>query len=160
MWKDRGLLLADDKETGFAAGANIDAIIYKYAAEEEAQLPFDFNIFTTKAAGGKTKVSLEMEFTESATPGENKLQFQNLTVIISIVDEPKLLKIENSTSNFDQRSGMIMWMTEGLSEETPTSVLQFYTTTEEDTMFPLKVSYQYEGRTSGVDKTFLSQMLM
>lgn len=159
-WKDRGILLAEDQETGFAPGSNIDAIIYKHAAEEEAQLPFEFNIFCTKAAGGKTKVSLELEFTEPSDPEKNKLNYQNITVIIMVTDEPKLLKIDNSTSNFDKKSGMIMWMTDGLSEEIQNSVLQFYTTSEEDTMFPLKVSYQYEGQTSVVEKTFFANMLM
>lgn len=160
-WKDRGVLLADDQEIGFSPGTQIDAIVYKHAAEEEAQLPFEFSIFTTKAAGGKTKVSLEVEFTESTGNADDTQPiYKNLTVIISVADEPKLLKIDNSTSSFDNKSGMIMWMIEKLYEDTSSALLQFYTTTEDETMFPLKVSYLYEGQTSSIEKTFLSQMLM
>lgn len=161
-WKSTGSLSASDEETGFAPGSNIDAIIYKYAAEEEAQLPFDLNIFTTKAAGGKTKVSLELEYTEG--DGEVKPVYRNMTVAVSVTDQPKLLKLENSTADFDQKTSQINWVTEGLSPESENAILQFYTTTDEETLFPLKVSYEHEnsGDSSSVntEQMFLKFLLV
>lgn len=147
-WKDTGVLSADDQETGFTPGSSIDAIIYKLSAEEEVQLPFDLNIFTTKAAGGKQKVSLELEFTENVTNSGLVTQiqphFKNIVILIKVTDEPKLQKMENSNSDFDKNSGVITWKTDIISNDHENAVLQFYTTTEEDVMFPLKVSYEHE----------------
>ena len=150
-WKNTGMIIATDDEMGFAPGSKIDAFRYKIAADEESQLPFEINIFTTKAAGGKTKISLELEYSNSGSKGNGKASsFSNIAVLVSVSDEPKLLKIDNSTSNLDQKTGTIAWCTELLNEENSSSLLQFYTTTEEEKLFPLKVSFEYEGSAHSV----------
>src|SRR5690606_21334625 len=133
-------------------GSKIDAMMYKYASEEETQLPFDFNIFTSKAAGGKQKVSLELEFTESAING--------IQVGIAVQDEPKLLKIDNSTSDFDAKTSMITWVTGSLSEEKQSSMMQFYTTTEEEALFPLKLSFEHMNDVSHTEQMFIRFLLI
>jgi hypothetical protein len=151
QWKETGMITATDEETGFAPGSRIDAFRYKIAADEESQLPFEINIFTTKAAGGQNKISLELEYSNSGKNGNGKSSnFSNITALISVSDEPKLLKIDNSTSNLDQKTGTIAWSTDSLNEENSNSVLQFYTTTEEDKLFPLKLSFEYEGSAHSV----------
>ncbi|CAI2374672.1 unnamed protein product [Moneuplotes crassus] len=65
-FKNNGLIAASDKETGFAPGSSIGAFRYKITDEVECSLPFEISIFATKAAGGKQKISLELEYTEDA----------------------------------------------------------------------------------------------
>jgi len=71
-------------------------------------------------------------------------------VLIKVSDEPKLVKIENSTSNLDSKTGMITWMTEKLDNENSNALLQFFTTTEESHLFPLIVSFDYKGSAKSV----------
>jgi hypothetical protein len=151
QWRDTGALIAEDDETGFAPGSRIDAFRYKISSDEEVQPPFEFNIFSTKAAGGKQKISLELEYPDSSGSADQKpAEFKNITVLISVSDEPKLLKIDNSTTNLDQKSGTIVWMVESLNEANASALLNFYTTTDEATLFPLKVSFEYTGSSSSV----------
>ena len=151
QWKDTGMLIATDEEMGFAPGSKIDALRYKITADEESQLPFEINIFTTKAAGGKTKISLELEYSDTGKNGKGKASnFSNITVRLNVSDEPQLLKINNSTSNLDQKTGTIAWCTESLNETNSDSLLQFYTTTEEDRLFPLSLAFEYEGSVHSV----------
>jgi len=142
--RDTGVISASDQETGFAPGSKIDAFRYKITDEVEVSLPFEISIFSTKAAGGKQKISLELEHIETDDPSKPSA-FTNINVLVKVADEPKLLKIDNSTSNLDQKSGMISWVTENLNEVNNNSVLQFYTTTEESTLFPMIVSFEYKG---------------
>mmetsp|Transcript_28839 Transcript_28839/g.25519 ORF Transcript_28839/g.25519 Transcript_28839/m.25519 type:complete len:179 (+) Transcript_28839:63-599(+) len=142
-WRDHGVLIASDKETGFAPGSSINACRYKITDNVETQLPFEISIFTTKAAGGKSKVSLELEYTESDTAIPSV--FKDVNVLIKVSDEPKLIKIENSTSNLDQKTSMITWITESLDETNSSALLEFYTTTDESYLFPLIVSFDYKG---------------
>ena len=143
------MIIASDQETGFAPGSTINACKYKITDEVETQLPFEISIFTTKAAGGKSKISLELEYTED---DQNKTPsvFKDVSVLIKVSDEPKLIKIENSTSNLDSKAGMITWTTESLDETNNNALLQFFTTTEESHLFPLIVSFEYKGSAKSV----------
>ena len=157
-WKDRGMLIASDQESGFIPGSKIEALIYKYASELETQLPFSLNIFITKAAGGKNKVSLELEFTENSE-GKNNI-FRNIQIGITVEDEPKLIKIENSTTNLDQKSKTITWLVEDLNESTENPILQFYTTTAEEVLYPLKVSFEQENDEENTQQLFIRYLLI
>ena len=148
-WRDRGVIIPSDEETGFAPGSTINACKYKITDEVEAQLPFEISIFTTKAAGGKSKISLELEYSEDDS-NEKPSTFSDVNVLIKVSDEPKLVKIENSTSNLDSKTGMITWMTEKLDNENSNALLQFFTTTEESHLFPLIVSFDYKGSAKSV----------
>ena len=108
-FKTRGMFIASDEDEGFIPGNEVQALIYKYASDDETQLPFEFSIFTSKAAGGKIKVALEIEFVEN-TEGENS-QFDDIRVKIKVEDEPKIMNIENS--EISTSSGGIVWSLNG-----------------------------------------------
>ncbi|CAI2366781.1 unnamed protein product [Moneuplotes crassus] len=150
QFKNDGVIVASDQEIGFAPGSSLGAFRYKITDEVESSLPFEISIFATKAAGGKQKISLELEYQED-TDNEKKSEFSNINIFIKVSDEPKLIKIDNnSTSNLDNKSGMISWMISALTEESSNSLLQFYTTTEESMLFPLIVSFDYKGSAKSV----------
>ncbi len=113
-------------------------------------MPFEINIFPTKAAGGKTKISLELVYNEDEE-NTKPSTFSNINIFIKVKDEPKLIKIsENSSSNLDNKSGMISWEIPSLTPEEDTALLHFYTTSEEDSLFPLIVSFDYTGSAKSV----------
>jgi len=158
-WKEKGMIVASDQEAGFAIGAKIEGFVYKHASDEESQLPFSLNSFITKAAGGKNKVSLELEFTEN-TDGKNSF-FRNLSIGITIEDEPKLIKVENSTTSIDSnKTRAIMWNIDELSETSENPILQFYTTTPEDVLFPLKVSFEQENDGENTQQLLIRHLLL
>ena len=164
-FKNSGIITAVDQETGFPAGSSIGAFRYKITDELESSLPFEISIFSTKAAGGKQKISLELEYTNDDSNPTPSV-FTNISIFIKVTDEPKLIKMDdNSSSNLDSKSGMISWNIPSLSkeynnskgsevstkgDEWRNSSLQFYTTTEENTLFPLIVSFDYTGSAKSV----------
>lgn len=156
MWKERGELVSTDQEHGFTPGSEIQGIIYKHKSSDETQLPFELSIFTTKAAGGKIKVALEVEFLENSE-GQNS-SFKNVEVKIAIQDEPKLIGIENSTTNLE--SGSITWIIADLNSEYNSASLQFHTKSEEESMFPLKVGYEQFNTGENTDQLFIRQLLI
>ena len=114
-FKNNGTIVASDQETGFAPGSSLGAFRYKITDEVECSLPFEISIFATKAAGGKQKISLELEYTEDSD-NEKSSEFSNINIFIKVTDEPKLIKIDdNSSSNLDSKSGMISWMITSLT---------------------------------------------
>lgn len=157
-WKDRGMIIASDQESGFIPGSKIEALIYKYSSELETQLPFSLNTFISKAAGGKSKVSLELEFTPN-TDGMNS-SFNSISVSITVEDEPKLIKVDNSTTNLDQKSKTINWTVDELNEASENPILQFYTTTPEEVLYPLKVSYSQENDGENTQQLFIRYLLI
>lgn len=157
-WKERGMFIASDDESGFIPGAKVEALIYKYSSELETQLPFSLNTFISKAAGGKNKVSLELEFTPNSE-GKNS-NFNSISVSITVDDEPKLIKVDNSTTNFDQKSKTISWSVDDLNEASDNPILQFYTTTSEEVMYPLKVSYSQENDGENTQQLFIRYLLI
>lgn len=156
QWKDRGILSATDQEEGFNPEERIEAITYKYISEEESQLPFDISIFTSKAAGGKVKVAFELEFKENPDGANNK--FTNISIKTSIEDEPKLLNIENSSTNLS--ATCLSWEINELSDEYPTAALQFHTKSSEETMFPIKISYSNTNTGDNTDQLFIRLLLI
>lgn len=156
QWKERGQLIASDQETGFTPGSEIQGMLYKHKSYDETQLPFEISIFTTKAAGGKVKVALELEYTENSE-GKNS-EYKNVQVKIQVQDEPKLLSIDNSTTNFD--SGFITWTTQDLNSEYPSSSLQFHSKSEEESMFPVKVSYEQFNTGENTEQMFIRLLLI
>lgn len=155
-WKDRGTILAADQESGFMPGNEIQALIYKHNSDDETQLPFELSIFTSKAAGGKIKVALEVEFTENSDGANSK--YSGINIGIKVQDEPKLLSIENSTTSF--ANGQILWTINDLNQENTNATLQFHTKSEEESMFPLKMSYTHENTGDNTNVLFIRQLLV
>lgn len=156
QWKDRGVLSAVDQENGFTPDSNIEAIIYKYNSEQESQLPFDISIFTTKGAGGKVKVALELEFTEN--PNGTNSKFSNIVIKVAVEDEPKLVNIENSTTSKSDKC--ITWEIKELSEEYSNAALHFLTKSAEESMFPINVSYTQENTGDNTEQLFIRLLLV
>jgi hypothetical protein len=62
-------MICSSDDNGFPAGARLDAVRYRYASKEEADVPFTINVFNSKK-GGKSQITIEAESnTENSSLG-------------------------------------------------------------------------------------------
>ena len=147
-FKSDRLLSLKNKSRGFPVGKPTKILQWRMSTNDESNVPLTFNCWPESQGDGT--VSVTIEYTLENT--NLTLYDVNVRVPLGSGEQPEILRIEEGSHRHNSRQEFLEWGINSINEDNGTAAMEFVIAgDDEDTFFPVEVSFQAETLLSGTN---------
>jgi hypothetical protein len=139
LWTSQKIIAPKQNGPGFPPDIKLAVLKYKYSISDAAELPF--NVVLWNSAEQKNNIiTLEADFNPE-NPRFTRVDNLKLSIPISSSKSPQITKSTNSEAEYDKN--VLEWKIERLDGSSTNATLEFETTSDVSSLFPIEISMSY-----------------